>query len=280
MGRGDAHEVRPTSGASRIRERSLRYDQVRPRPLTRLTFQALEQIGQPATGEEIFAIVRTRAPSGLYTLESMKNDMRDFSESANNRQDPDPARRPPILFERMTDKGPRGANLWWFAPVILSSEQDDLDLDSAIDVAAGLDGVVDVLRLMRVRTAQAQFRRDILARWGKKCCVTKLTAPELLIASHIKPWRAASSAEKIDVDNGLLLSPNYDKFFDRALITFDLMPDKRSARLLCNPAAVDFADALGIDRTAMLTGLREASQPYIRYHNALYHDRLGKPLQA
>lgn len=42
----------------------------------------------------------------------------------------------------------------------------------------------------------------------------------LLIASHIKPWAASSDKEKIDPYNGYMLSPLYDKLFDRGFITF------------------------------------------------------------
>ena len=45
--------------------------------------------------------------------------------------------------------------------------------------------------------------------------------PTLLRASHIKPWRAASGAERLDKFNGLLLTPNLDLAFDQGLISFD-----------------------------------------------------------
>jgi predicted restriction endonuclease len=42
----------------------------------------------------------------------------------------------------------------------------------------------------------------------------------LLIASHIKPWAVSSDKEKTDPHNGYMLSPLYDRLFDRGLITF------------------------------------------------------------
>lgn len=42
----------------------------------------------------------------------------------------------------------------------------------------------------------------------------------LLIASHIKPWAASTPKEKIDPYNGYILSPLFDKLFDRGFITF------------------------------------------------------------
>ncbi|WP_449429673.1 HNH endonuclease [Rhodanobacter umsongensis] len=43
----------------------------------------------------------------------------------------------------------------------------------------------------------------------------------MLIASHIKPWREASNAERLSGCNGLLLSPHVDALFDEQFITFD-----------------------------------------------------------
>lgn len=42
----------------------------------------------------------------------------------------------------------------------------------------------------------------------------------LLVASHIKPWAASNDDEKVDPYNGYMLSPLYDKLFDRGFITF------------------------------------------------------------
>jgi hypothetical protein len=43
---------------------------------------------------------------------------------------------------------------------------------------------------------------------------------QFLIASHIKPWRVSTNAERLDGENGLLLSPNIDFLFDRGFISF------------------------------------------------------------
>jgi len=43
----------------------------------------------------------------------------------------------------------------------------------------------------------------------------------LLIASHIKPWVKSETEEKTDPKNGFMLTPTYDKLFDRGFITFE-----------------------------------------------------------
>jgi putative restriction endonuclease len=43
----------------------------------------------------------------------------------------------------------------------------------------------------------------------------------LLIASHIKPWRACgTAAERLDGSNGLMMAPHADFLFDRGLLGF------------------------------------------------------------
>ncbi len=42
-----------------------------------------------------------------------------------------------------------------------------------------------------------------------------------MVASHIVPWAEATDNERLDVHNGILLSPTYDALFDRHLISFE-----------------------------------------------------------
>lgn len=71
---------------------------------------------------------------------------------------------------------------------------------------------------VRVRENQGTFRKIMLNRYDH-CCLCDVRKPELLIASHIKPWSMSDPSEKIDVDNGFLLCPNHDRLFDGGWIT-------------------------------------------------------------
>lgn len=73
---------------------------------------------------------------------------------------------------------------------------------------------------VNVRTAQGYFRRMILAHYDYRCCVTGIHVPELLIASHIRPW-ATFPESRLDRSNGLCLATHFDRAFDQGLITFD-----------------------------------------------------------
>ncbi len=64
------------------------------------------------------------------------------------------------------------------------------------------------------------FRASVLTSYEQKCCITGLTLPTLLRASHIKPFNECrSSSERTDPHNGLLLNVLHDWAFDQGLIT-------------------------------------------------------------
>ncbi|HRD28516.1 MAG TPA: HNH endonuclease signature motif containing protein, partial [Caulobacter sp.] len=68
-----------------------------------------------------------------------------------------------------------------------------------------------------------------------RCRVTGVTNPWLLIASHIKPWRScATAAERLDGANGLMLTPDVDRLFDRGIIGFS-----DEGAVLVSPALVE-----------------------------------------
>lgn len=76
----------------------------------------------------------------------------------------------------------------------------------------------------QARDGQGEYRR-LLLQECPMCPITGITEEALLIASHIKPWSVCEDNEKIDPKNGFILSPLYDKLFDRGFITFT--PDRR-----------------------------------------------------
>jgi HNH endonuclease len=75
--------------------------------------------------------------------------------------------------------------------------------------------------LIEARLGQGRFRTDVIERWGGACAVTGCRVPDVLRASHIKPWKISNSRERLDPANGLLLSANIDALFDAGLVTFD-----------------------------------------------------------
>lgn len=70
------------------------------------------------------------------------------------------------------------------------------------------------------RRGQGLFKQNV-QRTESRCRVTKVDQIEHLRASHCKPWRDASNVERLDGDNGLLLTPDVDHLFDRGFISFE-----------------------------------------------------------
>ena len=74
--------------------------------------------------------------------------------------------------------------------------------------------------LVTSRVGQGKYRRKLITKFQGKCAITKTNVEEILIASHIVPWRLSNDRERLDEDNGILLSPLYDALFDKHLISF------------------------------------------------------------
>ena len=75
--------------------------------------------------------------------------------------------------------------------------------------------------LVTSRVGQGYYRQQVINKWKGKCPLTGIDALPILISSHIVPWSESNDDERLDVENGILLSPNLDALFDRHLISFD-----------------------------------------------------------
>lgn len=81
---------------------------------------------------------------------------------------------------------------------------------------------MDIEKETKVRVGQYFFRMSVLTAYGNACCITKMKKPELLVASHIKPWRVSNEkTERTNPRNGLCLNSLHDRAFDKGLITID-----------------------------------------------------------
>lgn len=87
---------------------------------------------------------------------------------------------------------------------------------------AGLPRKTEAERLVIQRVGQNVFRDGLMEYWESRCAISGLGVPELLRASHIKPWAdCETDAERLDVFNGLLLAPHLDVTFDQGFVTID-----------------------------------------------------------
>jgi hypothetical protein len=98
-----------------------------------------------------------------------------------------------------------------------NNAQDDVH---EVDIIQRVNiGPLEKENLVKSRRGQGIFKTNVKM-IERECRVTKLRDKDFLIASHIKPWKDSNDAEKIDGNNGLLLSPHIDKLFDSGLISF------------------------------------------------------------
>ncbi|GGX03388.1 hypothetical protein GCM10007242_05580 [Pigmentiphaga litoralis] len=148
--------------------------------------------------------------------------------------------------------------------------EDDEDRLSNSEVALkALESDLDFLGLpettraaiILARLGQGKFRDGVIARW-KRCAVTKCDMLSALVASHVIPWRDASNEARIDPHNGLLLTPNLDKLFDRHLISFE----PTGKILLSRSIGLANIRRLGLDPNMRLTKVDAELVPYLQVH--------------
>jgi 5-methylcytosine-specific restriction protein A len=120
--------------------------------------------------------------------------------------------------------------------------------------------------LVTSRVGQGAYRKSILHRWKYKCAVTDFNDTRILIASHILPWKDGNDKERLDVDNGILLSPDFDALFDKHLISFD---HSSGELLVSNQLIIEHLIPLGLTGKERIKNLTEGNKSYLHIHNQL-----------
>lgn len=130
---------------------------------------------------------------------------------------------------------------------------------------AALPRATEVERREVQRVGQGIFRGGLLDYWEGRCAMTGLAVPELLRASHIKPWAdCATDRERLDVFNGLLLAPHLDAAFDRGFITVE-----DDGAVVVSSLVDDVARGLLMLASALrVQTLREQHRAYLAWHRA------------
>ncbi len=121
--------------------------------------------------------------------------------------------------------------------------------------------------LVTSRIGQGAYRKRIIHRWEYKCAVTGFDRLEVLIASHIVSWREASDNERLDVHNGILLSPTYDALFDRHLITFE----NNGKIVLSNVIKTEAFNKIGIIGNERIKNFSDYNACYLEAHRTKFY---------
>ena len=119
--------------------------------------------------------------------------------------------------------------------------------------------------LILARRGQGKFRANVLEK-NNGCPFTGIANPKLLVASHIKPWKDSDNIERIDGDNGLALTPTYDRLFDQGYISFT---DNKQL-LLSSKLEQECIDALNLvsGQTIEKLVLTEKRKKYLNFHRS------------
>ena len=127
-------------------------------------------------------------------------------------------------------------------------------------------------RMVKQRIGQNILREALLKQEGGQCMVTGLAIPELLVASHIKPWRDATDEERLCLDNVFLLAPHIDSLFDKGLITFD-----DDGQMLCSPLlSEESKQILGLRKDMhILKPLTAGNRKFLKYHRENIYMTVG-----
>lgn len=117
--------------------------------------------------------------------------------------------------------------------------------------------------LVQARRGQGLFRENVRA-IERACRITQVERMEHLVASHVQPWRDSSNEQRLDGENGLLLTPTVDHLFDKGFISFE-----DSGQLIVSPVADQRSlKRMGIDteRRVNVGAFSEGQRRYLDFH--------------
>jgi putative restriction endonuclease len=168
--------------------------------------------------------------------------------------------------------GAAAIDRWPEAPPEAAPDPDGL-ADRRLSYDAALAASVRD-QTIRARRGQGLFRFRVFQQ-ERACRLTGIARPDLLIASHIKPWRLCETThERLDGANGLLLTPHVDRLFDRGLLAF-----ADDGTVLRSPALPpDDLARLGLDAACARNAgvFTDAQRAYLASHRALVFDGGGR----
>lgn len=159
------------------------------------------------------------------------------------------------IFARIEDRIPIA---------LLGEREPDTDLAEDLRAIYAATEVSETVRnaLVGARIGQGKFRADVLARWNRRCAVTGIALPQILRASHVKPWRDSSNAERLDPENGLPLVANLDALFDARFISFD----DEGAILISSMLEKSVVTMLGVVALKLTRKPSERMRAFLEHH--------------
>lgn len=166
-------------------------------------------------------------------------------------------------------------------------DQDELGID-LVDLlaeergayaAAGHDErISERAAVAMARIGQHRFALNVRQNYGHRCGFCGLNASpfpgaRLLIASHVKPWRAGTTKERLDPRNGIAACPTHDAAFDAGLLTVTMDGRVHASKIARDASRADkaasaaFKDGLSLNLIAP-----SAVRPLPRYLEWHHHN--------
>jgi hypothetical protein len=124
-------------------------------------------------------------------------------------------------------------------------------------------GDTEKAQIVLARRGQGIFKENV-RKLEERCRITGVERVEHLRASHIRPWRDSDYRERLDGENGLLLTPSIDHLFDRGFISFE-----DNGRLLISPVAhTESLRRMGMEMDTALNvgGFSDGQRRHLDYH--------------
>jgi hypothetical protein len=129
-------------------------------------------------------------------------------------------------------------------------------------IEASPPSATEAVRLTKQRMGQDLYRQALLDYWGG-CAVTGIEQPELLRASHAKPWaECGSDEERLNVFNGFLLCAHLDALFDRGLLSFT----DEGTGLISSELEADTIERLRLDKELRLRWVAAEHHAFLIWH--------------
>jgi hypothetical protein len=119
-----------------------------------------------------------------------------------------------------------------------------------------------------VRLGQGEFGSEVRKLWNHCCAVTGSITMAALEASHIKPWADSIDRERLDPNNGLLLTANLHKLFDAGLISFE----DSGKMLFSSKLSQSEREVFGVIGKKLSQKPSAEIAKYLRYHRAKVYE--------
>jgi hypothetical protein len=145
-------------------------------------------------------------------------------------------------------------------------ERDIEEWERRVEVAIAADSAIretERTALVQARRGQGLFRDNVRS-IEHACRITKVERMEHLIASHVRPWRDSSNDQRLDGENGLLLTPTVDHLFDKGFISFE-----DSGQLIVSPVAdPNSLKRMGVDPEGHMNvgAFSQGQRRYLEFH--------------